>query len=36
MVRQLMRVTNLSVVFNLYENEKEAIESFEVVEGSAR
>ena len=33
MVRQLMQVTNLSVVFNLYENEKEAIESFAVVEG---
>jgi anti-sigma B factor antagonist len=36
MVRQLMRVTNLAVVFNLYENEKEAIESFDVVEGSVR
>jgi len=36
MVRQLMRVTNLSVVFNLYENEKEAIESFDVVEGRAQ
>ena len=36
MVRQLMQVTNLSVVFNLYENEKEAIESFDVVEGSAQ
>ena len=33
-VRQLMRVTNLSVVFNLYENEKEAIESFDVIEES--
>jgi hypothetical protein len=36
MVRQLMRVTHLSVVFNLYENEKEAIESFDVVEESAQ
>jgi len=36
MVRQLMRVTNLSVVFNLYENEKEAIESFDVIEGSVQ
>jgi anti-sigma B factor antagonist len=36
MVRQLMRVTHLSVVFNLYENEKEAIESFDVIEGSVQ
>ena len=36
MVRQLMRVTNLSVVFNLYENEREAIESFDVIEGSVQ
>lgn len=36
MVRQLMQVTNLMVVFNLYENEKEAIESFDVVEGSVQ
>jgi hypothetical protein len=31
-----MRVTNLSVVFNLYDNEKEAIESFDVIEGSVQ
>jgi anti-sigma B factor antagonist len=36
MVRQLMRVTNLAVVFNLYDNEKEAIESFDVIEGSVQ
>ena len=36
MVRQLMRVTNLSVVFNLYKDEKEALESFDVVERSGQ
>jgi anti-sigma B factor antagonist len=36
MVQQLMRVTNLLPVFALYENEKQAIESFTVVEESAR
>lgn len=36
MVRQLMRVTNLLVVFNLYDNETEAIESFDVVERTAQ
>ena len=29
MARQLLRVTNLLAVFNLYESEKEAIESFD-------
>ena len=36
MVQQLMRVTNLLAVFTLYENEKQAIQSFAVVEESAQ
>ncbi len=36
MVQQLMRVTNLLAVFTLYEIEKQAIQSFAVVEESAQ
>lgn len=36
MVQQLMRVTNLLAVFTLYENEKQALQSFAVVEESAQ
>ena len=36
MVQQLMRVTNLLAVFTLYENEKQALQSFAVVEESVQ
>ena len=36
MVRKLLRLTNLLVVFDLYENEKDAIESFDILKESVQ